>query len=97
MSDLLRQYKEFIEELKDDYIQRGFRILDNNELSSRLRTQPDLVVQRGNRITIVEVKAPGRISPIQIRELRRQAEENGYDFELKVLPRAPKRRKISDH
>src|SRR5947207_1535033 len=90
-SDLLREHVGFIEDLKEDYVQRGFRILEAESIESKLGYHPDLVVMRGNQITVVEVKQAGHVSP-RIRELRQKAENLGYDFELKVIPRIPKRR-----
>jgi REase_AHJR-like len=91
MNSLIRTYNDFIEQLKEEYAARGFQIVPSREVSTQLNFKPDLVVRRGNEVTIVEVKTSGRISAGQLTEMRRQAENLGYRFELKVLPRAPRK------
>ena len=44
MSDLIREYNDFVDELRADYVSRGFRIIPADETSSKLGFEPDLVV-----------------------------------------------------
>jgi REase_AHJR-like len=91
MSDLIRDYKEYIEELRHEYAARGFSILSPDQISQELTFHPDLVVSRDNTITVIEIKSSGRTSKQSVEAMRRKAASLGYGFELKVLPRAPKK------
>jgi hypothetical protein len=97
MSDLIREYSDFVDELRADYVSRGFRIVSPDEISSKLGFRPDLVVAQDGEITIIEVKSTDRTPPARINELRKRAEQLGYGFELKVVPRAPKKRTGPEH
>lgn len=92
MSDLIREYNDFVGELRADYVSRGFRIISADEIASKLGFQPDLVVARDGEITVIEVKSTDRTPSARINQLRKRVEELGYRFELKVVPRAPKKR-----
>jgi hypothetical protein len=96
MTELLREYSDFLEDLRENYRRRGFEILPNSNFKSQLGYEPDLVIRRGDKITVVEIKNSSHISPIGIRELRRRAETEGFDFELKVIPRMPKKSSVKD-
>jgi hypothetical protein len=97
MSDLVRAYNDYLGELRADYISRGFRIISADEIASRLGFRPDLVVAHDGEITVIEVKSTDRAPPGRINELRKRAERLGYGFELKVVPRAPKKRTGPEH
>ena len=97
MSDLIRSYRDFLDELKADYVNRGFRIVSAEEISSKLGFRPDLVVAKDGQITVVEVKSTDRVLPARIKELRHRVEQLGYRLELKVVPRVPKRRTALEH
>ncbi len=97
MSDLIRGYNDFVGELRADYASRGFRIISADEIASKLGFQPDLVVAQNGEITVIEVKSTDRMPPARINELRRRVEQLGYRFELKVVPRAPKKRTGPEH
>lgn len=92
MSDLVREYEEFIEDLRADYANHGYSILSSKEFSTNFGFEPDLVVKRNNETTIVEVKAGMRDRNQHIRHLRDVVKKQGYRFELKILPHAPKMR-----
>ena len=92
MSDLIREYNDFVDELRADYVSRGFRIIPADETSSKLGFEPDLVVAQDGEITVIEVKSADRMPPARISDLRKRVEQLGYRFELKVVPRAPKKR-----
>jgi hypothetical protein len=97
MSDLVREYRDFVDGLRVDYLSRGFRVISAEEISSKLGFRPDLVVAQDGEITIIEVKSTDRTPPSRINELRKRAEHLGYRFELKVVPRAPIKRKGPEH
>lgn len=97
MSDLVREYNDYLGELRADYISRGFRIISADEIASRLGFRPDLVVAHDGEITVIEIKSTDRAPPGRINELRKRAERLGYGFELKVVPRAPKKRTGREH
>lgn len=97
MSDLVREYDDFVDELRAEYASRGFCIISADEISSKLGFRPDLVVAQDGEITIIEVKATDRTPPARINELRKRAERLGYRFELKVVPRAPTKRTTPEH
>lgn len=92
MSDLIRQYEEFVQDLRAEYANRGYSTLPPQEFSSVLGFQPDLVLRRGDETRIVEVKAGPRPSRPLVQEMRQRAEAQGYRFDLKILPRSPQRR-----
>jgi hypothetical protein len=97
MSDLIREYGDFVDELKAEYVSRGFSIISADEISSKLGFRPDLVVAHNGEITVIEVKATNRTPPARINELRKRAERLGYRFELKVVPRTPTKRRSPEH
>jgi uncharacterized protein YutE (UPF0331/DUF86 family) len=97
MSDLIREYKDFIDELRADYLSRGFRIIPADETSSKLGFQPDLVVAQDGEVTVIEVKSMDRAPLARINDLRKRVERLGYRFELKVVPRVPKKRAGPEH
>ncbi len=97
MSDLIRDYRDFLDELRADYLSRGYRIVSADDISPQLSFRPDLAVTRDGEITLIEVKSASRLPPARINELRQRAEQLGYRFELKVVPRAPNKRKRVDH
>jgi hypothetical protein len=97
MSDLIREYNDFVGELRADYVSRGFRIISADEISSKLGFRPDLVVAHDGEITVIEVKSTDRTPPARINELRKRVERLGYRFELKVVPHAPKKRRRPEH
>ena len=96
MNDLIREYNEFVNELKADYLSRGYRIVPVDEVSSKLAFQPDLVVAQDGKVTVIEVKSD-RTPPAAVKQLRQRAERLGYGFELKVVPRAPKKQSGPEH
>ena len=91
MSDLVREYDDFVGELRAEYASRGYRIISTDEIAPRLGFRPDLVVAQNGETTVIEVKSAGRMPAARINELRKRAEQLGYRFELKVVPRRPKR------
>ena len=97
MSDLIREYDDFVGELKANYASRGFRIISADEIASKLGFRPDLVVAHNGEITVIEVKSTERSLPVRINELRKRVKQLGYRFELKVVPRAPKKRTNPEH
>src|SRR5690242_6389187 len=92
MSELIRQYEDFVQELRAEYANRGYSSLQPQQFSAALGFRPDLVLRRGDETRIIEVKAGPRDPKPLIQEMRKRAEELGYHFELKILPRSPKRR-----
>lgn len=97
MSDLVREYDDFVGELRAEYASRGYRIISTDEIAPRLGFRPDLVVAQNGETTVIEVKSTGRMPAARINELRKRAEQLGYRFELKVVPRAPKTRMGPEH
>jgi len=97
MSDLVREYNDFVGELRADYVSRGFRLISADEIASKLGFRPDLVVAQDGKITVIEVKSTDRTPPAKIAELRKRVEQLGYRFELKVVPSAPKKRRGPEH
>lgn len=97
MSDLIREYGDFLDELKTEYVSSGFSVISADEISSKLGFRPDLVVAHNGEITVVEVKATDRTPHARIDDLRKRAERLGYKFELKVVPRAPTKRRSPEH
>jgi uncharacterized protein YutE (UPF0331/DUF86 family) len=98
VNDLIRQYEDFVQELRAEYANRGYSSLSPQQFSSALGFQPDLVLKRGNETRIVEVKAGRRPPRLLVQEMRQRAEAQGYRFDLKILPRSPKRRTLPpDH
>ena len=97
MSDLVREYDDFVGESRAEYASRGYRIISTDEIAPRLGFRPDLVVAQNGETTVIEVKSTGRMPAARINELRKRAEQLGYRFELKVVPRAPKTRMGPEH
>jgi hypothetical protein len=97
MSDLIREYGDFLDELRTEYVSRGFSVISPDEISAELGFRPDLVVAHNGEITVIEVKATDRTPPASINDLRKRAEQLGYRFELKVVPRSPIKRRSPEH
>lgn len=92
MSSIVSSEQDFIRELAKGYARKGYTVVPSREVRAQLGFEPDLVLRSNGQVTIVEVKPDAALADrLSIREMRERAREKGFRFELKVVPRTPKK------
>ena len=99
MSELLWRHDQFVVKLESDYRLSGYEILDSQSYQHEFGGYvPDLVVRKGERVTLIEVQSTDKVATHpRIGDLRKQVENNGYGFAVKIVPRTPVPRPLEEY
>jgi hypothetical protein len=83
---MMRMEQNLVEDLVGEYIQEGWRIENPEQALPLIHFQPDLLLRRGEKFLVVEVKRPGMSADRPVAELRKAVERQpNWRLEVKLL------------